>query len=120
MPGYYPAGEVAGDRLDMRLPRNTPRTRRTFRGRAFYLLAGLGPRSDLSPTAKYTRVLPAGTRRSPPAEGRPPQNIVLSPPLLGPRAPPLTPPPPPSSSFFTPAERRPPPPQHPRPPPPDH
>src|SRR5260370_30029836 len=89
MPGYYPAGEVAGDRLDMRLPRNTPRTRRTFRGRAFYLLAGLGPRSDLSPTAKYTRVLPAGKGRRPPGEARPPQNHVFSPPLISPPAPPV-------------------------------
>src|SRR5258708_21902898 len=82
MTGYYPAGEVAGDRLDMRLPRNTPRTRRTFRGRAFYLLAGLGPRSDLSPTAKYTRVLPAGDARSPPgasASTTPPVFYLRSP-----------------------------------------
>src|SRR5258708_8486709 len=88
MPGYYPAGEVAGDRLDMRLPRNTPRTRRTFRGRAFYLLAGLGPRSDLSPTAKYTRVLPAGTGPPPPGEARPPQNSVVFTPPVAPPAPP--------------------------------
>src|SRR5260370_24539452 len=99
MPGYYPAGEVAGDHSDMRLPRNTPRTRRTFRGRAFYLLAGLGPRSDLSPTAKYTRVLPAGKSPRPPGEARPPQTPGLSPPLICPPARRLLFPPPPPASL---------------------